>query len=909
MDFSHQRPHTFTERYRPAKSWIPGPAENTVEIHNRRTRRLRERIAEKISEDISLSSPVPEKTPLVELGNKELPAYEYKQEIKEAVRDHQVTIVMGETGCGKSTQIPQFILEDGYDITMTQPRILAANGVAERIETEINECMGASDTAELVGVHTSERKSTTPRTKISVVTDGLRLAQDISDRGEIKNEVLIIDEVHEWNNNIEVLVAWSKKLIAEKPNLRVVVMSATMNAHKLANYFSDATGDLPPVIEMEGRTFPVERSEQSGSTAVKEVLKYTEKDKTLLVFMPGKREIQDTISELEQKLPPEIAKDAVLLPLHSKLSKQEQDRIYMQTPGRLKVIVATNVAQTSVTIPDVDIVVDTGLERRIEFDEEEVGGLELHPISQNDCDQRAGRAGRTKPGLYVLTRLNQDSEFTPYIERHKEATPEILRSDISRTVLRVADYGMEFEDLDLYHPVSKKAIIDAKEMLYRLGALDDDEKITARGRYMNKFPLRPIFGRMMSEAEHKSENVRKHMAAITASWEEGGLQQFGYGISKRWEQLIEGEDTSDPIAQLRLFIATQHLQPEIDNQDRRFFISDYDLDDRSVYRAHHQYHKIARNAGVYGVYTPIEAPTDQELEEVRRCIYSGMGEFIFSHADSRDEKPLYTRIDSTSRTQRSISNRSVVKQPSDLIVGLPYRYEKYEKGRPIPQQVIEHVTKVMSRTALMEALPEYCTPRVKKIVWRDGYPRVKREYYLHDIPLGVTEEGEVSYSAEVRDALIHQIFKKPGEATRRLLSLKYELEDLSNRNQHELMNVLTQNQCLQIMKQAADARRTLSPWEFEASLEKMVPFRDQFIQPEARDRIIESSPDSIELLGGQQLPLKYRKGKPIGRYIPSPLPNTVQLSDGRNVLFEKKTPGDKRKTRLYTVEKLRELGL
>lgn len=426
---------------------------------------------------------------------------------------------------------------------------------------------------------------------------------------------------------------------------------------------------------------------------------------------------------------------------------------------------------------------------------------------------------------------------------------------------------------------------------------------------MNKFPLRPIFGRMMSEAEHKSENVRKHMAAITASWEEGGLQQFGYGISKRWEQLIEGEDTSDPIAQLRLFIATQHLQPEIDNQDRRFFISDYDLDDRSVYRAHHQYHKIARNAGVYGVYTPIEAPTDQELEEVRRCIYSGMGEFIFSHADSRDEKPLYTRIDSTSRTQRSISNRSVVKQPSDLIVGLPYRYEKYEKGRPIPQQVIEHVTKVMSRTALMEALPEYCTPRVKKIVWRDGYPRVKREYYLHDIPLGVTEEGEVSYSAEVRDALIHQIFKKPGEATRRLLSLKYELEDLSNRNQHELMNVLTQNQCLQIMKQAADARRTLSSWEFEASLEKMVPFRDQFIQPEARDRIIESSPDSIELLGGQQLPLKYRKGKPIGRYIPSPLPNTVQLSDGRNVLFEKKTPGDKRKTRLYTVEKLRELGL
>lgn len=112
MDFSHQRPHTFTERYRPAKSWIPGPAENTVEIHNRRTRRLRERIAEKISEDISLSPPVPEKTPLVELGNKELPAYEYKQEIKEAVRDHQVTIVMGETGCGKSTQIPQFILED-----------------------------------------------------------------------------------------------------------------------------------------------------------------------------------------------------------------------------------------------------------------------------------------------------------------------------------------------------------------------------------------------------------------------------------------------------------------------------------------------------------------------------------------------------------------------------------------------------------------------------------------------------------------------------------------------------------------------------------------------------------------------------------------------------------------------------
>jgi len=306
----------------------------------------------------------------------------------------------------------------------------------------------------LVGCHTAGQNTVVEgKTRITVLTDGLRLVQEYGQREELEHEVLIIDEVHEWNSNIEVLMGQVKQLIKLKPQLRVVILSATMEAEKLADFFAD--GDKrPPILEIEGRNYEVETIEAPDSTVVEQAANFAADGQNVLIFLPGVREIEDAMSAIKKELESRGIMDATILPLHSKLSKKNQDAVMGMYPGP-KIICATNIAQTSITIPDVTRVIMSGLERRTEIDDEGVQSLNLRPVSRADLEQQAGRCGRVEDGIAVLTCLNKDTPFISQAsgERTDYPIPEILRTDVDRNVLLTASAGIDFTELELFHPV------------------------------------------------------------------------------------------------------------------------------------------------------------------------------------------------------------------------------------------------------------------------------------------------------------------------------------------------------------------------------------------------------------------------------------------------------------------------
>lgn len=843
-------------------------------------------------EDLILKEPTTERvadsTEVLELGNTDLPIYVRKQEIKQAIRDNQLVLITAETGAGKSTQVPQYLLEMDYTITMTQPRRMAARKVADRIQEEIVDRLKDPLSADLVGWHTAEKSTVTDTTRVTVLTDGLRLVQELNEYGHAENEVLLIDEVHEWNANIEVLIAWVKRSMAENPKLKVVIMSATMDAHRLAHYFSEVCDTPPPIIEVEGRTFELERHEQPESTVLERTMYYAEQGKNMLIFMPGKREIYDLIDELQEQLPQELRDTAMILPLHAKMSPSEQEAAYGHYPG-IKIIVATNVAQTSLTIPGIDVVIDSGLERRVELDEEGIEGLVFHSVSRSDCDQRGGRAAREKPGIYELTKLNKDMPFVPYIARELYPLAEILRSDTDRNTLRVAAIGLDLAELDLFHPVDRGVIERSKHALRILGALDDENNITPTGERMNKFPINPSSARMMVEADRYSPQTRAYLAAITAAAEVGGLPYFAYNVGKAWKSLSD-DTSSDLLRELDIFIAIQDMDTtEMD---------EHDLDVQNVIRARELYEKVARRSKAERAV--LTSPTEQQREDLKKCIYMGMIDFVYKNVG--DKK--FERINGTHKTLRELSNRSTVQGVPNFVVGHPYRFEKPNKGEWEVHHIIERVTILERPQILGEIALKMCEWRPVSIVQRsDGYREVQRQYF-NGIDIGVEREVESVPSAELRDRIIEDAQNKPGPVLRQLRDLKRHLEELQHKAK-EAKDVpqITADDLTAWVGEAAPAD-ILDPWVIENNLLKIMQRENMDISAALLKKIIDDAPSYITPRD-VTLSLEYRNGKPlVKRYdseVITAFSDEIYLRDGRQVLFV----GEHGKH--YTVAALRKL--
>ena len=437
----------------------------------------------------------------------ELPVSQRRDDIAAAIRDHQVVVLAGETGSGKTTQLPKICLElgrgrsaelGGKMIGHTQPRRIAARSVAERIADELGTELG-----DLVGYQVRFTDRTSKRSRVKLMTDGILLAELQRDRDLRRYDTIIIDEAHERSLNIDFLLGYLKRLLPRRPDLKLIITSATIDVDRFAEHF-DA-----PVVEVSGRMYPVDvryrplvelpEADEEGEPIVRDQTEAivdavrelsAEGPGDVLVFLPGEREIRDTADALADTPRTEI------VPLYSRLSSAEQHKVFAAHTGR-RVVLATNVAETSLTVPGIRYVVDTGVARISRYSvRTKVQRLPVEAISQASANQRSGRCGRLGPGIAIRLYSEEDFEGRPEF-----TDPEILRTNLASVILQMASLGLgEMAQFPFVEPPDRRNVSAGVQLLEELGALDGD-RLTKVGRRLARLPIDPRLARMVLEAE------------------------------------------------------------------------------------------------------------------------------------------------------------------------------------------------------------------------------------------------------------------------------------------------------------------------------------------------------------------------------------------------------------------------
>jgi ATP-dependent helicase HrpA len=451
----------------------------------------------------------------------QLPVSQKKDAIAAAIRDHQVVIVAGETGSGKTTQIPKICLELGRGVRgmvgHTQPRRIAARTVAERVADELDTPLG-----EAVGwkVRFTDQVNQ-DGTFVKLMTDGILLAEIQTDRELRAYDTIIIDEAHERSLNIDFLLGYLAQLLPKRPDLKVVITSATIDPQRFSRHFSDA-----PIVEVSGRTYPVEvryrplleedadDADRDQITAICDAVEelQTEGKGDILVFLSGEREIRDTADALTKK----NYRFTEVLPLYARLSHAEQHRVFQPHTGR-RIVLATNVAETSLTVPGIKYVIDPGTARISRYSHRtKVQRLPIEPVSQASANQRKGRCGRTSDGICI--RLYSEDDF---LARPEFTDAEILRTNLASVILQMTAAGLgDIEKFPFIDPPDHRNIRDGVQLLQELGALDPTEKdvrkrLTPTGRKLAQLPVDPRLARMVLEAD-KNGCVREVMVIAAA---------------------------------------------------------------------------------------------------------------------------------------------------------------------------------------------------------------------------------------------------------------------------------------------------------------------------------------------------------------------------------------------------------
>ena len=423
-----------------------------------------------------------------------------------ALAEHQVVIVCGETGSGKTTQLPKIALAMGRGrgnggglIGHTQPRRIAASSVAKRIAEELKSPLG-----DVVGYKVRFQDRLQPGASVKLMTDGILLAETQTDPLLSAYDTLIIDEAHERSLNIDFLLGYLREILPRRPDLKVIVTSATIDADRFAQHFASAKGPAP-VLMVSGRLFPVEQRyrpfEESRDYDVNDAIcdavdeLWREGRGDVLVFLPGEREIREAAEALRKHHPPGVE----VLPLFARLSEQEQNRVF-QPHGQPRIVLATNVAETSLTVPGIRYVIDPGLARVKRYSyRNKVEQLQIENISQAAANQRAGRCGRVSNGICV--RLYEEKD---YLARPRFTDPEILRSSLAGVILRMKALHLgQVEDFPFIEPPPRKAVADGYQLLNELGAVDERNELTPMGIELSKLPLDPRVGRMILEARKR----------------------------------------------------------------------------------------------------------------------------------------------------------------------------------------------------------------------------------------------------------------------------------------------------------------------------------------------------------------------------------------------------------------------
>jgi len=481
----------------------------------------------------------------------DLPITGKRAEIGRAIRSHQVVIVCGETGSGKTTQLPKICLEIGRGVEgfigHTQPRRIAARATAARIAQELGTELGRA-----VGFKIRFTERVSSSSYIKLMTDGILLAETQGDPDLRQYDTLIIDEAHERSLNIDFLLGYVQQLLPRRPELKLIVTSATLDADRFAQHFGGA-----PVIEVSGRLYPVEvryrsrpedaEDERDLNEAICDAVDECAREGPgdILVFLPGEREIREAAEALRKHHPPQTE----TLPLYARLSTQEQERVFKPHAGR-RIVLATNVAETSLTVPGIRYVVDSGFARVKRYSyRNKVEQLQVERVSQAAAKQRAGRCGRVAAGLCI--RLCDEDDFN---RSPAYTDPEILRSSLAAVILRMKSLGLgAAEDFPFIEPPMQKAIADGYALLAELGAVADDRTLTEVGRQLAKLPVDPRIGRMVLAAKEEGSLAEVLIIAAALSTQDPRERPLDRGQAADEAQKRFADEKSDFLSYLKLW--------------------------------------------------------------------------------------------------------------------------------------------------------------------------------------------------------------------------------------------------------------------------------------------------------------------------------------------------------------------
>ncbi|MFF4419021.1 ATP-dependent RNA helicase HrpA [Streptosporangium sp. NPDC001559] len=550
-----------------------------------------------------------------------LPVSQRRDDILAAIRDNQVVIVAGETGSGKTTQLPKICLELGRGVRgligHTQPRRIAARTVAERVAEELETQLG-----EAVGYKVRFTDQVGEDTLVKVMTDGILLAELQTDRDLAQYDTLIIDEAHERSLNIDFILGYLKQLLPRRPDLKVVITSATIDPERFSKHFGGA-----PIIEVSGRTYPVEvryrplgeddDQIQAIGNAVDELC--AEGPGDILVFLSGEREIRDTADALSKR------KDAEVLPLYARLSAAEQHRVFQRHSGR-RIVLATNVAETSLTVPGIKYVVDPGFARISRYSHRtKVQRLPIEAISQASANQRKGRCGRVSEGVCI--RLYEEDDF---LTRPEFTDPEILRTNLASVILQMTSIGLgDIAAFPFVEPPDQRQVKDGYDLLLELGAFDQARQMTPLGRKLAGLPVDPRLARMVIEAD-RNGCVREVMviaAALSIQDPRERPADKQQAADEKHRRFADKE--SDFISYLNLWNHLQEQQRELSSSAfRRLCKSDFlnYLRVREWQDVYSQLRQMSRSLGV----TQNDVPGDEQ--KIHVSLLSG----LLSHVGVKD---------------------------------------------------------------------------------------------------------------------------------------------------------------------------------------------------------------------------------------------------------------------------------
>jgi len=577
----------------------------------------------------------------------ELPVSQRRDEIAAAIRDHQVVIVAGETGSGKTTQLPKICLELGRGVRgtigHTQPRRIAARTVADRIAEELGVQPGT-----VVGYKMRFTDQVRDDTLVKLMTDGILLAELAGDRALRQYDTLIIDEAHERSLNIDFILGYLKQLLPRRPDLKVIITSATIDPERFSRHFGDA-----PIVEVSGRTYPVEvryrtfgvENDRDQTQAIMDAVDELRADGPgdILVFLSGEREIRDTTDALRRHFQRQVSPPEVL-PLYARLSAGEQHRVFQAHQGQ-RIVLATNVAETSLTVPGIKYVVDPGMARISRYSQRlKVQRLPIEPISQASANQRTGRCGRTSDGVCI--RLYDEDDFAG---RPEFTEPEILRTNLASVILQMTALGLgELADFPFVEPPDRRQVTDGINLLHELGALDPkpadpNKRLTPIGRRLAQLPIDPRLGRMILEADRNG--CVREVLVITAALSiqdprerpsrsapsaEGRASDGDQEQAARQQHARFADETSDFLAYLNLWRYLRERQKVLSgNQFRKLCRTEY-LNYLRVREWQDLYIQLRQAAKQLGV-TLNSVPADSE--RLHRALLAG----LLSHIGLQEE--------------------------------------------------------------------------------------------------------------------------------------------------------------------------------------------------------------------------------------------------------------------------------